>query len=159
MAWNRSPPRLSSKLRHDHLRAVVNRSAHIAGWLLILHAAAHSFTTNSHSTSETITRHASVNQSSEATNLAISQVVRRQINGKEVQRFRVGLIAGQYARVVVHRDGVDLIVKALTADGNIFLETGNPAGARANISFSLLAEDTTDYLLEIIPADPTPPPG
>src|ERR1043165_1342925 len=98
-------------------------------------------------------------QSPSVTPLALGQSIRREIKQKEAHRFRLDLISGQYARVVVQREGIDLVVRMLDSDSKVLWVLGNPAGARANITFSLLGTTTGDYLFEIAPADVSPPPG
>lgn len=87
------------------------------------------------------------------------EVVRRELGRKAVHRFSLELNAGQYARIVVSRRGIDLVVRTYGPDGHRLVEAWNPAGIQERITVSIVAATTGVYGLELSPVETIPAPG
>jgi CHAT domain-containing protein/Tfp pilus assembly protein PilF len=81
------------------------------------------------------------------------EVIGREIKGGDVNAFSVHLTSGQYVRVVVERQKIDLFMSVFNPEGKRLIESANPGGARGPVSVSIMAETTGDYKLEVRPSD------
>lgn len=90
--------------------------------------------------------------------LGPGEIVKQKIGRGEVHTFRIALMAGQYARVVVEQQSVDLTLRVSGSDGVGIIEIDSPNGLLGPESASVMAQMTGDYTLEI-KADKTSPDG
>ncbi|MCA1568080.1 MAG: CHAT domain-containing protein [Acidobacteria bacterium] len=75
----------------------------------------------------------------------------REIRGGEVQVFRVSLEAGQCARLVIERRGVDLLVAVAPPDGGLPIKFGNPAGSSSPVFVTFASDAAAGYTVEVHP--------
>ena len=77
-----------------------------------------------------------------------------EIRGGQVRVFGVYLEAGQYARLVVERRGIDLLVTFASPDGRPGVKFENPAGEQSPVFVNVAAADAAgEYTVEVRPAD------
>lgn len=78
--------------------------------------------------------------------------VKREINSGETHKFSVGLTAGQYAKLVVEWQGIDLKAAIIKPDGKRLTEFETQVVAPGPSSVSIIAEQPGSYSIEIYPA-------
>ncbi len=83
----------------------------------------------------------------------------RSLAGGKTHTYSVDLAAGQFLRVVVKQQGIDLIVRIVRAGGEKVAEVDRPNGLYGPEAVSLIAEETGEYRVEIIPAGKRAPTG
>lgn len=92
-------------------------------------------------------------QANEVSALAPGVTVGREVRGGEVHRFGVSMEAGRSARLVVRRQGVDLLVTVAEPNGRASLRYENPAGPQSPIIVSVMAEAAGTYSVEVKPVE------
>jgi CHAT domain-containing protein/Tfp pilus assembly protein PilF len=75
--------------------------------------------------------------------------VERELAGKEVHIYRIEMAAGQYARIVVDQQGIDVVIKAFSPSNDLISEVDRPHLARGREAISLLADVTSTCALRI----------
>ena len=90
--------------------------------------------------------------------LTLGAPVRQQVSGGEVHDFRVALKQGQYLRVIVEQQGINVAVKILGPDGLSLIEKDSPNGLQRRESVSIIAAATGDYIIQVR-CDKAPRPG
>jgi CHAT domain-containing protein len=85
--------------------------------------------------------------------LAVGETIEREIKGGEVHQFEFSMEAGQYARLVVRRRGVDLLVTASAPDGRNPIRYENPAGPESPLFVSVMAATAGTHYVEIRPVE------
>jgi CHAT domain-containing protein/tetratricopeptide (TPR) repeat protein len=75
------------------------------------------------------------------------------IKGGDVEVFRVPLEARQYARLVVERRGIDLLVAVAPPDSNSPLKFENLAGPLSPVFVTVAADAAAEYTVEVHPPD------
>jgi CHAT domain-containing protein/tetratricopeptide (TPR) repeat protein len=91
--------------------------------------------------------------------LAVGETIGHEIKGGEVHQFGFSMEAGQYARLVVRRRGVDLLVNVFAPDGRNPTRYENPAGPVSPLSVSVMAATTSIQYVEVRPIDRWAAPG
>lgn len=82
--------------------------------------------------------------------IVVGQPLVREMRGGEEHTYQVTLNAGQYARVVVDQQGIDVVLVLLGADGKPLLEVDNNlSGTRGMETVSLLAEASGSYQFNV----------
>ncbi|MCA1567048.1 MAG: tetratricopeptide repeat protein [Acidobacteria bacterium] len=69
--------------------------------------------------------------------------------GGETQLFRIALVAGQYLRVVVEQQGIDVAVALIAPGQKRLLEVDSPNGNYGPEPVSAVAEETGKYSIEV----------
>src|SRR4051812_38602019 len=87
----------------------------------------------------------------EPTRLEQRTPVERTLAPGEAHTYAVAITAGQYLRIVTEQMGVDVIIRAFTADGALITEVNNPGGGYVSEVLSFLSKDSTSYRLELTP--------
>lgn len=82
--------------------------------------------------------------------------IERLITPGEVHSYEVAVAVGQYVRVVVEQQGVDLVVRAFEGGSSPITEVDNPNGARVPEVISFLAAAPASYRLELSPIQGSP---
>jgi len=77
----------------------------------------------------------------------------REIRGKEVQVFPVELQAGQFLRVVVQEEGIDVRVRLVDSDGKVATGVDGLLGGEATEDLAAVAGSTGRYTIEVIGPD------
>lgn len=90
----------------------------------------------------------------EARALGPGEIVRRDMRGGESHLYRLTLARGQYVRVVVEQQGVDVVVKISDPDAQVLIEMDSPNGMRGPEVASALAQAAGSYTVEVV-ADKT----
>lgn len=85
--------------------------------------------------------------------LKVGEVLERELKGRESNKFGVSLEAGQYARLVIERRGIDLLITIVSPDGRASMTYENPAGEQSPIHASIFAESTGEYAVEVRPVE------
>ncbi|HEY0406301.1 MAG TPA: tetratricopeptide repeat protein [Pyrinomonadaceae bacterium] len=77
------------------------------------------------------------------------EISRQAMDGGETHVFRVSLKQGQYLRVIVQQEDIDVAVSFYEPDQlQAFVQMDSPNGSRGPESVSIIARVTGDYLLE-----------
>ena len=92
-------------------------------------------------------------QSGDARSLVVGETVEREIRGGETHLFGVQLEAGQYARLVLRRQGVDLLVTVAAPDRRTVTTHENPAGTQSLIAVSVMAVTPGIHVVEVRPVE------
>jgi tetratricopeptide (TPR) repeat protein len=85
--------------------------------------------------------------------------LKRQIAGAEVHVYHLPLISGQYLRLIVDQRGVDVVVRMFTPRGLKSIEVDSPNGSEGQEAFSVIAQETGIYRIEVSPFEPNAPTG
>jgi CHAT domain-containing protein/tetratricopeptide (TPR) repeat protein len=83
----------------------------------------------------------------------MGEALEREIRGGEIQSFSVLFEAGQYARIVIERRGVDLLVNVAPPDRRAALRYENPAGAQSPVFLHVISDVPGDYTVEVRTVD------
>lgn len=86
---------------------------------------------------------------SETDTLKAGSSLQRQIKGGESQSFRVFLISGQYARLLIQLRGIILRATLFDPAGKQLIEMNNPSGGYGPIYLSEIASTSGQYRLEV----------
>lgn len=81
--------------------------------------------------------------------LALGEVFKGKMNGGETQLFRVTVNAGQYLRVVVEQQGIDVAVTLVGPGHKRLLEMDSPNGNYGPEPISAIAEESGEYGIEV----------
>jgi len=81
--------------------------------------------------------------------LALRQPLERKLAGGEAHRFSLALNAGQFARVVVTQQGVDVVARLLNGQGRLLAEVDRPNGKYGSEELVWLTEGAVTFTLEI----------
>ena len=87
------------------------------------------------------------------------QPLTRSLIGGKTHTYSVDLLTGQFLHIVVEQQGIDLIVKIAKAGGETIVEVDRPNGLQGPEAVSLVAPETGEYRIQIIPASKRAPPG
>lgn len=85
--------------------------------------------------------------------------VKRELEGGATHLFRLSINAGQYVRVVVEQQGIDVTVALVTPDKERLIEVDSPNGNRGPEPLSAVVERAGDYLVEVRAPNKNAPPG
>jgi len=86
---------------------------------------------------------------SDVHDLVVGVPIERELAGGETHSYRVTLAAGQYLRVIVDQRGIDVVVRLFGPDGQQVTEVNRPNGAQGPEPVSVVAEDSSNYRLEV----------
>lgn len=89
--------------------------------------------------------------------LAFDEVVRVQLAGGGLHRYLLRVPAGQFLRLKVMQQGVDVALKLAGPGGKTVAEADSPVGLYGLESLSLLAPEDGDYLLTVKASSPRVP--
>lgn len=90
----------------------------------------------------------------DAPTLISGETIKGKMAGGETQLFRVPLSAGQYLRVVVEQQGIDVAVALVGPGQKRLLEVDSPNGNYGPEPVSAVAEETGEYRIEVRSPDP-----
>lgn len=79
------------------------------------------------------------------------QSLEREIKGGEIHSFTISLVSNQYARLVVRRRAIDLMVNIIAPQRSEAMTFENPAGADSPIFALIRAETPGTYTIELRP--------
>lgn len=88
-----------------------------------------------------------------ATTLHPSTPIRRSIEAGQVHVFRIAVVSGQYLRVVVDQQGIDVAAVLLAPSGKPIIESDLPNGNTGPEPLTIAADVSGDYLVEVRPSD------
>lgn len=88
------------------------------------------------------------------TDLSVGETRKLNISGGEKQRFQIALNSGQYLRVVVEQQGVDVAVALIGPDQKRLIDMDNPNGNFGPEPISTIATQTGNYIIEVRSPDP-----
>ena len=86
--------------------------------------------------------------------LSLSESNQREIKGGDTQIFSLQLVAGQYARIALQRNAIDLLIDISDPDGQKLIEMSNPAGNRGPVYLSVRAKWAGTFLVKVKPTEP-----
>ncbi|MDX6383339.1 MAG: hypothetical protein QOK48_912 [Blastocatellia bacterium] len=98
-------------------------------------------------------------QNSDITTLEVDTPIKRQADGNALHLYRVALANGQYLRVVVDQQGVDVAVTLIGPDRQRIIKADGPSGSTGPEPISVIAEQTGEYRIEVRLPDKKPPIG
>lgn len=81
--------------------------------------------------------------------LVPGETVRRKMAGGEIHSLLLRLAEGQFSRVVVAQQGLDVSVSIKTPGGQPLIKVDSPNGLRGPESVSVLARTSGDYVVEV----------
>ncbi|MCS6817956.1 MAG: tetratricopeptide repeat protein, partial [Blastocatellia bacterium] len=85
--------------------------------------------------------------------------VERELSGGEAHVYRLTLAAGQYARVTVVQQGIDVVVRLFGPDGQQIVEMDSSTGTQGEEIVSHVADVTGAYRIEVAPLEKDAPKG
>ncbi len=91
--------------------------------------------------------------------LEVGTPIKREADGNVVHLYRVSVVAGQYLRVVVDQQGLDVKVTLFGPDGQQIMQADGPSGANGPEPLSAIAESAGEYRIEVRLPDKKPPAG
>jgi CHAT domain-containing protein/Tfp pilus assembly protein PilF len=91
--------------------------------------------------------------------LIIDTPLTHEMNGGEAHTYRVTITSGQYLRVLVNQQGIDVVVSLVDPKGQKVLEVDSPNGNRGPEPLSIIAETSGKYLIDVRSPDKTAKPG
>jgi len=83
--------------------------------------------------------------------LSFGDSVHREIKGGQVHTFRVSLRENEYARVILQRHGIDLILKLTPTNTSAAMTFQNPAGPQSPITALVFAQTPGQFVIEVRP--------
>src|SRR5262249_39172170 len=83
--------------------------------------------------------------------LDLGSTIERFLSRGEDHRYQIGLMRGEYARVVVDQQGLDVIVRVRAADGHVVAEFNDEIRARGEECVELVADATGVYSISVEP--------
>lgn len=89
--------------------------------------------------------------------LEAEKPIDRAMQGGETHLYRLTVNSGQYLRVVVNQQGIDVAVALIQPDGKRILDVDSPNGKWGNEPVSIVAEASGEYRIEV--RSPKAPPG
>lgn len=84
-----------------------------------------------------------------AKTLTLGEVFKGEMNGGEAQLFRITVNAGQFLRVVVEQQGIDVAVTLVGPSQKRLLEMDSPNGNYGPEPISAVAEESGEYEIEV----------
>jgi tetratricopeptide (TPR) repeat protein len=81
--------------------------------------------------------------------LILGETIKGRMAGGETQLFRIALGAGQYLRVVVEQQGIDVAVALVGPGQKRLLEIDSPNGNYGPEPVSAVAEESGEYIIEV----------
>lgn len=81
--------------------------------------------------------------------LAPGETVRRDMKGGEIHSYRLTLAPGEYVRLVVEQEGVDVVVSIHDPERTALIRMDSPNGTRGVEAASALARTGGDYYVEL----------
>ena len=81
-----------------------------------------------------------------------------ELKGDDTRSYSVTMRAGQYARIKVQRNGIDVLVK-VSSSSNDSTQYEDPAGPYSPMSLAIVATTEGQYTIEIRPVEKWLPPG
>jgi len=85
----------------------------------------------------------------EAKTLAAGETLKERLSGGETRLFRIELSAGQFLRVVVEQEGIDVEVALVGPGRKRLLEMDSPNGTYGPEPLSMVAEESGEYTVEV----------
>jgi len=81
--------------------------------------------------------------------LETGKPISRAMQGSETHLYRIAVATGQYLRIVVNQQGIDVAVALIGPGGERLVEVDSPNGTRGNEPISVVAESSGEYRIEI----------
>lgn len=91
--------------------------------------------------------------------LELGSVFTETVEGKEVRPYSINARAGQYLRVVIEQQGIDIEVVLVSANGETLVTVNNANGTRGMEVVSFVASHDESFRINIKPTEPKPKPG
>ncbi|MBK9315802.1 MAG: CHAT domain-containing protein [Acidobacteria bacterium] len=91
--------------------------------------------------------------------LVAGQTFTRSLVGGKTHTYSVDLVTGQFLHIVVEQRGIDLIVKIVGMNGGTVAEVDRPNGLQGPEAVSLVAQESGEYRILVIPASKRAPAG
>ena len=91
--------------------------------------------------------------------LTLGTPIGREMNGGEAHTYRITITSGQYLRVVVQQQGIDVVVTLIDPRGQKVLEVDNPNGSKGPEPLSIIAETSGEYSVDVRSLDKKAKPG
>lgn len=91
--------------------------------------------------------------------LGLGTPLKREIEGGGIHLFRLAIGAGQYVRVVVEQQGIDVVVALVAPNNDRLIEVDSPNGNRGPEPVSAIIERAGDYVVEVRAPNKNAPPG
>jgi CHAT domain-containing protein/tetratricopeptide (TPR) repeat protein len=98
-------------------------------------------------------------QKADITTLQVDTPIKREADGSTSHLYQVSAKAGQYLRVVVTQQGVDVAVTLFGPNGQALLKADGPSGAIGPEPLSVIVAETGAYRVEVRLPDKKPPVG
>src|SRR5262245_58796874 len=95
----------------------------------------------------------------EARLLEPGQTIKRELAGADSHTYRIRLSAGQFLKVMVEQQGVDVVVQVSGPDGKQILEFDSESRSQGREVVSLVAEAAGAFLLTVSPTQNEAPAG
>jgi CHAT domain-containing protein/Tfp pilus assembly protein PilF len=103
--------------------------------------------------------HPARQQNAEIKTLEVDTPIKREADGSTPHLYRVSLTNGQYLRVVVDQQGVDVAVTLLGPKGDQIIKADGPSGSAGPEPLSVIVGETGEYRVEVRLPDKKPPAG
>jgi len=91
--------------------------------------------------------------------LELGKPLERELHGGETDTYRIHLSAGQFLKVIVNQEEIDVTVKLLGPENQVLAVTDSPNGRNGPEQLAAIAQTTADYRLEVSAPDKAAPSG
>lgn len=81
------------------------------------------------------------------------------LNPGDSNEYLLRLLRGESAEIVVHQQGVDVVVELRTPDGKLFASIDGPTGRNGDEAVEIIAQASGTYSLRVRPFDSSEPAG
>lgn len=98
-------------------------------------------------------------ENTDARRIELDDSVERELGGKEVHTYQITMTSGQFGRLIVDQQGIDIVVKTYDPDRNFVGKVDRPTSSRGREAISLVAEMTGNYTLQLQSLEKTSAPG
>jgi CHAT domain-containing protein/tetratricopeptide (TPR) repeat protein len=98
-------------------------------------------------------------QNADIRTLSVGIPVKREADGNAAHLYRFSVVSGDYLRVVVDQQGVDVKVTLFGPDGQQIVQADGPSGANGLEPVSTIVEAAGEYRIEVRLPDKKPPTG
>ena len=88
-------------------------------------------------------------QNSDVTKLEVGVPIKRKIETNTTQLYRVSLVAGQYFRAIVEKQGAEVAATLISPKGQRILKANTNTTGKGVVPISLIVEESGEYRIEI----------
>ncbi len=85
--------------------------------------------------------------------------IESELKGGEAHVYSFRIVSGQFARVIVHQRGIDVVVRVIAPDGTTVADMDSPNGTYGPERVGIVAKTSGEYRFEVRALEPAAEPG